>query len=782
MNKRPTGIALFKLAILLAGAALSSAASAQDTAEKTEPIVVIAAPGGGIDDDDAIALDRADIERGGTPDLLGALTRDIAGVTLQDAQNNPWQPNLVYRGFIASPLQGQAQGLAVYLDGGRFNQPFGDTVDFDVIPDAALHRATLLDASPAYGLNALGGTLVLETATGRSDPGIEGIASLGNYGEREASLSAGGASGAFSYFGAIQYRREDGWRDYSPSELVNGYVDLGFDQDWGGIHAKFVGADTDLTGNGVSPVELLAARRASVFTWPDNTKNHYGRISLHPWLKLGDHTRFEATLYRQRLRADSVNGDAADVEACDDQPGLLCLDTVDDDDDGDNGGGDAELVTDANGQPVSDTLDGAPYGVLNRGSIRTRSSGALAQVLDERPLLGATNHLAVGFSYDGSTTDFATSTELGALTDARGVNGLGVEIVQVDGSIAPVGVSADTRYWGAFLADTLPLGPQVSAEIGLRYNWAKIRLTDQIGDTLNGEHRFERLNPGLEIDWRAATGLTLRAGYAETNRAPTPAELSCADPQAPCSLANFFVADPALKQVVSRSWELGASGTENAGAWSFQYLLSLYRSNIADDIHYIASDIRGRAYFQNLGDTRRQGVELSLQARRNGLRLAASYAFTDATFRSGLILPSPVNPEANEDGTIAVEPGDRLPGIPRHSLTLSADYDGKIGSRGFSLGGDLIARSSQTLVGDEANLTPPVPGYVIVNLRGSIEIVPHVSLFAELRNAFNSDYATFGTFSEVDEVELAEAPGASDPRAYGPGQPRRWSLGLRARF
>ena len=109
---------------------------------------------------------------------------------------------------------------------------------------AALHRATLLDASPAYGLNALGGTLVLETATGRSDPGLAAAASLGSYGERQTSLSGGGATGAFSYFGAFQYRREHGWRDYSPSELTNGYADLGFDEDWGGVHAKFIAADT----------------------------------------------------------------------------------------------------------------------------------------------------------------------------------------------------------------------------------------------------------------------------------------------------------------------------------------------------------------------------------------------------------------------------------------------------------------------------------------------------------------------------------------------------------
>ena len=104
------------------------------------------------------------------------------------------------------------------------------------------------------------------------------------------------------------------------------------------------------------------------------------------------------------------------------------------------------------------------------------------------------------------------------------------------------------------------------------------------------------------------------------------------------------------------------------------------------------------------------------------------------------------------------------------------------GGRGFAFGGDVIARSSQYLVGDEANLNAPVPGYAIVNVRASIDLIPGVALVGNVTNLFDRDYATFGTFSEVDEVELSEAPGASNPRAYGPGAPRRWTLGVQAKF
>jgi iron complex outermembrane receptor protein len=738
--------------------------------------IIVTAPGGAIDSDDALSIHASDISRAGTFDLLSALTRNIAGVTLQDAQNNPWQPNLVYRGFIASPLQGQSQGLAAYLDGARFNQPFGDTVQFDLIPEAAIRKLTILDASPIYGLNALGGAVLLETKNGRSDPGLEASATGGRFGYAEGSIAGGMSQGNFSAFGAFQYSHDDGWRDHSPSRLYNGYADLGFDTERGGLHLKLVGADTNLTGNGVSPVELLAANRRAVFTWPDNSRSRYGRISLHPWAALSETTRIEGTLYAQRLTSRTVNGDAADIEGCedDDAAGLLCLETVG----GDDGEEEQAILTGANGDAIADTLGGEGYGVLNRGRTRTDAMGALFQIIDDRALMGGTNHFAIGMSYDTSRTRFDTSTELGALTEDRSVDGLGSQIVQTDGAIAPVGLVAHTDYWGVFVQDRLPIAPGLSAELGLRWNHARIELVDQIGTALNGTHHFQRLNPGVELDYMVSKGLSLRAGYAQSNRAPTPAELSCADENAPCSLTNFFVADPPLKQVVAKSWEAGASGAFDLGGWQANWLLSAYRTTNRNDIQYIASTIRGRAYFQNIGSTRRQGVEASFKASRGGLTVGLSYAFTDATYRGDLELSSPANPQAEDDGTIDVDRGDRLPGIPRHSATLTLDYAAK----GWSIGGDLIARSGQYLVGDEANQNPKVPGYLVANVRAGIDIVPGVTLFGEVRNVFNRTYATFGTFSQVDEIELEEAPGASNPRAYGPGSPRRWYAGVKARF
>ena len=743
--------------------------------ERDEPIIVTA-PGGGLDNDDSIMVHADDIRRGGSPDLLRTLSRTVAGLSLSEAQNNSWQPNLVYRGFTASPLQGNSQGLAVYVDGGRFNQPFGDTVQFDLLPEAAIDTVTIKDVSPIYGLNALGGALVVATKTGRSAPGIALSAAGGRFGSLEGTAEFGWAGDQTSAYLALQGRRDDGWRRFSPSTLYNGFADFGWDAANAGIHLKLIAADTDLTGNGSAPIELLAADRRAVFTHPDNTRNRYGRISLHPWIGIGDTSRIEASLYLQRLRQRTLNGDAADVEACedDDNAGLLCLESATGDDDDDAV---ETLLRGNDGNAIANTLGGEGYGALNRSRTRSNAAGMLVQFVDKRPLGRGENELTLGFSHDRSRTRFAAMSELGELEEDRSVEGLGPIITQPDGSITPVSVIGRTRYWGLFLSDTLPIAPGLSAEIGVRWNHARVLLDDQVGTALNGRHRFRRLNPGIEIDWVVISDVTLRAGYAEANRVPSPAELSCADEAAPCSLTNFFVGDPPLNQVVSKSWEVGASG-QHDGATRIRWLLSAYRSNNHDDIQFIASPIRGRAFFQNVGVTRRQGFDASIDVSRGHWSARATYAYTDATFRTPLTLNSPDNPGADDDGTIAVARGAQMPGIPRHRGTLSVDY----ANARWGIGGDIQGQSGLRLFGDEANFAPRTRSFAVVNLRGHARLFGPLTLFAELRNAFDKRYGTFGTFSPTDEIELEEVPGASDPRSIGPGAPRRWIAGISAKF
>lgn len=701
----------------------------------------------------------------GPAGTLGALQRRMTGVSLADAQDNPFQPNLVYRGFSASPLGGDAQGLAVYVDGGRFNQPFGDTVDWDLIPDAAISSVTIEGPSPAFGLNALGGALAVRLKTGEGDPGGREEISGGAFGLVRGQVQAGGTWGSGSAFVALAGAHEDGWRDASPSDVRQAYADLGWRMGQADLHLKLIGADTDLTGNGAAPVELIAARRSAVFTSPDETRNRYLRASLSAAAPLFGGWTLNAGAYAARLVQRTKNGDASDAEPCAAAPGLLCLDN--------------EILTDRAGDPIPDVLGGDGYGQLNRTRTTGDAFGASIQASYAGHVAGRADHFSAGASFDGGSTRFSAQSLLGALDDARAFQGPGVVIAQADGSVAPVRVRASNAYFGLYALNVIDVTRALSLTASARLNLARVRLQDQLGTALNGVHRYSRLNPALGATYTLAPGISAYAGYAETNRAPTPAELSCAGPDRPCSLTNFFVGDPDLKQVVAHTWEAGLRGRWSDGSTSLRWTLGGYRTTTRDDLMLIASATRGRGYFQNIGATRRQGIEADVEARTGRLFARAAYALTDARFRSPIILNSPDNPGADADGLIQVAPGARMPAIPAHRLTLEADYD--LTSR-LTVGANAILSSGVVLVGDEANLTPKTPGFAVFGLEGSYKLSGRLELYGSISNLTGEDYATFGTFCPTGEVFLAEAPGASDTRCLGPGAPRAVRGGLKARF
>ncbi len=285
------------------------------------------------------ALSAGDLVRFGRADLLGGLGRSAVGVSLDEAQGNRFQPNLVYRGFEASPLQGNGQGLAVYVNGVRFNQPFGDTVDWDLIPAEAISAATLEGSNPVFGLNALGGSLALTMKTGFDAPGGEAEFSGGSYGRTGGAFQYGVQDGSRALYVAANAEQDDGWRAHSPSKLVQAYADLGWRRGRGEAHLSLMGADSDLTGNGAAPVELLAAKRSAVFTFPDTTVNRYALADLIGRYDAGSGLSLQANLYASVLNQSTRNGDASDAQVCDHAPGFLCLD---------NGA----FVTDRSGAPA----------------------------------------------------------------------------------------------------------------------------------------------------------------------------------------------------------------------------------------------------------------------------------------------------------------------------------------------------------------------------------------------------------------------------------------------
>ncbi len=713
-------------------------------------------------------LNAQDITRDGNADALRALNEQVPGVALDAAAGNPFQPSLFYHGFQASPLQGNPQGLAVYLNGARFNQAFGDTVNWDLIPDLAIERMDLVGSNPVFGLNALGGALSVQMKNGFGYHGAEIVALGGSLAKYQGELQYGVQSGNAAAYVAASGLHESGWRDLQSSDLGNFYGDLGWRGDRGEVHVNVTAAQTRLNGPGTSPVELLAADPAAQFTAPNLITNDYTQVNLTGSYNISDDTSLQGNLYYDYLLQKVANGNVPNVTPCDDGSGLLCQSP-------------GVFATDRNGNPIPDFLNGGPYSDLDQQSTNTNGYGASLQATNHHQLFGHPNQFIAGLSFDGAQTLFGASTEIGGLSlDDRVFAGPGITVDQADGSIAPVRVAVSNAYYGAFFTDTYNPTPRLSTNVSGRFNFEQIDLADQLGSALTGNHTYSRFNPSGGLTYKLLPSLNVYASYADANRAPTPAELTCASAASPCSLANFFVGDPNLQQVVSHTIEAGVRGQFHpfAGATASSDL-AYYHSALDNDILFVNSPIQGRAFFQNVGSTLRQGVDIYLRLKTDRLLAWAGYSYIDASFQTGFTESSENNPAADASGNIQVRRGDRLPGIPANQFKVGADY--KL-TDAWTVGGTAIYAAGQFLFGDEANLTPQTPPYLVVNLHSSYQITKNFQLFALIENVSNATYYTFGTFSPTSSVPIVQAPGASNPRSYSPAAPIVATVGIRATF
>jgi iron complex outermembrane recepter protein len=739
------------------------------------PVEVIARSpliGSGIDRNSVPAathvLDHRDIERQGTPDLLWSLNQGIDSVSLDSASGNPFQPTLNYRGFAASPLQGRPQGIAVYLNGMRFNQPFGDTVDWDLIPNNAIDRLNVEGSNPVFGLNALGGSINVQMKNGFTWQGGELSLSTGSFGQRQGEFQWGHQFGSLSAYLAGTVRHQDGWRDLQSSDLQNVYGDLGWRGSKGELHLNLTVAHSDLNGPGTSPIQLLSINPSAQFTAPNFISNSYAAVGLNGTADLSDQISLQGLLYYRYFRQRVDNGNAPNDTPCTDAAlaGLLC--TV------------SGVSTTFGGVPITDFLNGAQYGELDLQRTTTNAYGGALQVTDTHNVLGLKNHFVAGFAFDGARTQFNGASYVGGLTtDTRTFVGPGV-VIDEPGGNSPVSVGITNSTFGVYFADSLKVTDRLTATVSGRFNAAWIASTDFNGGDLSGSHSYLHFNPAAGLTYEFAPWLTVYGGYAMANRAPTPAELGCSSAANSCSLANFFVGDPDLQQVVAQTFEWGLRGNlRSSDATNLRYSLGFFLTNLDDDIVMVNAPTIGRAFFTNVGTTRRQGLEANLEYTDDRWRVSLHYALVDATFQSGFTTSSSLNPAADANGNIAVQPGNRLPGIPQHQLKASAYY--KVTDK-WTVGATLLAASSQYLFGDDANLISPLPGYVTLGASTSYKLLPNLELFAWAQNITNGQYYTFGTFSPTSSVFIAQAPGANLTPGYSPAAPFGIFGGVRARF
>lgn len=696
-----------------------------------------------------------DIERVQGLDISEFMDKTLGSVSLNAAQNNPFQPDLQFRGFTASPLVGNSQGLSVYMDGIRINEPFGDAVNFELIPESAIASMNLIPGSnPVFGLNTLGGALSIQTKNGFTNPGHSIEAYTGSFGRDSGTIESGGSDGNLAYFVTGSITKEDGWRDYSPSRVEQFFSNLSYANEDSTLDFGITAVDSDLNGNGPAPVELLAQDREAVFTHPDNTQNELRMFTLNGSHWLNDNTMLSANTYYRRSDRSTFNGDGSELE-------IDGANIVDDD---------GEVITPY--APLG--FDGSEeFIALNNTSETEQDSygfGLQATFLDN--LFGRQNQLIVGASYDKSDVDYSSQAEIAKFTSTRGTDGTGyiIDETVVDGQI-------DTETFSLYFTNTHSLTDRLGLTVAGRYNHIAI----DISGTSNGgeqdlnesgnEHVFARFNPSLGLTYAIKDNLNAYGSYSESNRAPTPSELTCADPDNPCAFPNSFLSDPPLDDIVARTIETGLRGNAGNVNWN----AGVFYTELKDDLFFYPAieeeNIQlSTGIFDNIDKTARAGFELGADGTYEKLSWFANYSYIRATFEDNFQYARDVD---GSPQTFNVSKGDRLPGIPEHNIKIGADY---AFTQKLSLGVTASFHSSQYYRGDEANVDKKISPYKVVNLHGRYQVTKNFQVFAKVDNLFDSEYETFGLYGEPDE-----APGLDldDPHFVGVGAPRAGWIGFK---
>jgi outer membrane receptor protein involved in Fe transport len=236
-----------------------------------------------------------------------------------------------------------------------------------------------------------------------------------------------------------------------------------------------------------------------------------------------------------------------------------------------------------------------------------------------------------------------------------------------------------------------------------------------------------------------------------------------------------------LKQVVSRTVEAGFRGSREMNIGTLEWKLGGFRTTNTDDILAIpVPELQGFGYFQNVGSTRRQGIEAEARLRASAFQLYASYTFIDARFLNALQVASN-SPFADDNGNIQIVPGNQIPGIPRYRVKAGFDYSI---TDAFKVGADALFVSSQYLVGDESNQAQKLPSYAVFNVHASYQINKSLQVYGKVDNVFDNHYATYGTFFDTGALPNFANGGAAftDARSLSPARPRAFYAGLKMTF
>src|SRR5882724_4678798 len=594
----------------------------------------------------------------------------------------------------------------------------------------------------------------------------------GSFGRMQSSAQWGKQVDNFSLYGALEALHDDGFRNFSGSNVRRFYGDVGYKNDVSEVHINMGVADNNFGATATVPIELLQQYYGATYTTPQTSTNRVGYFNLTGKVEATPAWTVEGGAHVRVFDQRTLDGNPTGTQRCGADPTLLCF------------GDGSTPANGLNGTQLANPFEpNAVLGENDRTTTRSTTTGVSLQATNSDQLFGRSNQFVVGASFDSSVTRFSASAELGTIGTNYVVSGSGIFLGQSGDpvSIGPVALRTTNQYSGLYVLDTFDITNAFSITGGGRYNAARIVLEDQIGTALNGNEMFNRFNPIIGGTYKITPELTAYAGYSEANRAPTPLELGCADPAHPCIIAAFLVSDPPLKQVVSQTVEAGLRGTKELNVGTLSWKFGGFRATNSDDILAIPSpDLQGFGFFQNVGRTRRQGLEAEVNLKSSAMQLYASYALVDARFLDALQIASN-SPFADPDtGIIQVLPGNQIPAIPRHRIKAGIDY---AVTDKLKVGGDALFVGSQYFVGDDNNQAAKLPSYTVFNVHASYQIDKTFQIYGRVDNLFDNRYATYGTFFDTGAIpNLSNGSQFTDARSVSPARPRALYVGLKATF
>ena len=775
----------------------------------------------------------ADVAGSGALELADFLNRRLNSVYLNEMQGNPFQPDVNFRGYTASPLLGTPEGISVYLDGVRQNQPFGDVVSWDLIPKNAIAEITLVPGSdPLFGLNTLGGALSIQTRDGVANPGLDGSLTYGSSGRKaiQAAYGGGKATG-FNWFLAGNLFHESGWRFDSPSDVRQAFIRLGWRRARTNIALTYAYADNTLIGNGLQDYRLLETNYSSVYSIPDSTVNRAPAVNLILRHNFSDALAVSGNAWYRHIRTNGINAN-------------LNTDSFDESVYQPNASEQAVLVAagytgfPASGASASNTpfpkwrciaeaiVNGDTDERCNGVSIYSTGiqneygfSGQATWLAS--PQIGR-NQFTAGATIDRGSLTYIQNTQYGYLNPNYSI--AAVPAWQ-DGSASDnpvdsrVNLHGLTPNWSLYFNDTLTLSSTLNVTVSGRYNRFTINNSDRVNPvagpgSLDGDYIFGRLNPAIGITWSPVPALNAYASYAQGSRAPSAIELGCADPANPCSLPNALASDPPLQQVVTGTWQAGVRGQlETSFLQNLKWNAGAFRAQNRNDILFVSSVVLGTGYFQNFAKTLREGFDANLDGRTGRVNWGLDYTFLSATYQSSETVDGAANNTSDSalsgypglDGNIYIHPGNRIPLIPkqngkvyatvRATARLALDFNEIVASSSYARGNENNAYKADGIY----YLGPGVsPGYAITNILAHYDLTKRLQLAVQIDNLFDHRYYTAaqlantgltgkGTFLARPFPAYTAGPDAGNyplqsAAFFAPGAPRRVWAELRLRF